>query len=82
MVVPGLGFTANGERLGYGKGFYDRWLATHPSACRIGFAYAAQVLTALPGEAHDERLDLLVTEDGITETYARSTKPSSEVPAG
>jgi len=82
VVVPGIGFTANGERLGYGKGFYDRWLAAHPSACRIGFAYAAQVLTALPSEAHDERLDLLVTEDGITETYARATKPSSEVPAG
>lgn len=71
VVVPGLGFTADGGRLGYGKGFYDRWLAGHPDACRIGLAYAAQVLPMLPIEAHDERLDILVTEEGVKHTHAR-----------
>lgn len=82
VVVPGLGFTADGTRLGYGKGFYDRWLAAHPVPCRIGLAYAAQVLKTLPSEAHDERLDLLVTEDGIKETRARWALPPSATSAG
>jgi 5-formyltetrahydrofolate cyclo-ligase len=55
-----------GNRLGYGKGFYDRALAGCPSGLeRIGFAYEFQVVAQLPAAAHDRRLTQLVTEQRL-----------------
>ena len=68
LIVPLLAFTARGERLGYGGGFYDRTLAAlraRGPVTAIGFAFAAQQVDALPTEPTDERLDLLVTEAGV-----------------
>ncbi|HEX5689519.1 MAG TPA: 5-formyltetrahydrofolate cyclo-ligase [Roseiflexaceae bacterium] len=60
-IVPLLTFDRRGHRLGYGKGFYDRLLATlHVPA--IGVAFAAQEIDALPDEPHDVALDGIVTE--------------------
>ena len=70
LVVPCLAFTARGERLGYGGGFYDRTLAglrARGPVTAIGFAFAAQRVEALPTEPTDERLDLIVTEAGLVE---------------
>ncbi len=62
VLVPGLGFDAQGGRLGKGKGYYDRYLAT-VSAFKLGYGYEAQVAAAkLPLEAHDIGLDGLATE--------------------
>ena len=60
-------FDRRGNRLGYGGGFYDRFLANRaPRALRVGLAFACQISDApLPAEAHDMPLDLLVTEGGI-----------------
>lgn len=44
IVVPGIAFDANGHRLGYGKGFYDRFLAKCPHAVRVGLAYQIQLV--------------------------------------
>ena len=69
VVVPGLAFTERGDRLGYGKGYYDRAIAAARSGTRaprfVGFAFEAQVLPELPMQAHDQRLDGLVTEAGL-----------------
>ncbi|TNF22363.1 MAG: 5-formyltetrahydrofolate cyclo-ligase [Deltaproteobacteria bacterium] len=66
IVVPGLGFTADGHRLGQGGGFYDRLLADPARrALTVGFAFAGQVVSALPLDPHDIALDLIVTEDGV-----------------
>ena len=68
LIVPLLAFTARGDRLGYGGGFYDRTLAmlrARGPALAIGFAFAAQEAPALPVEPTDERLDLIVTEAGV-----------------
>ncbi len=68
LVVPLLAFTARGERLGYGGGFYDRTLTdlrARGPVTAIGFAFAAQQVEALPLEPTDERLDLIVTEAGV-----------------
>jgi len=68
VFVPLLAFDAQGFRLGYGGGYYDRTLArlrADGSVLAIGVAYAGQELAALPHEAHDHRLDLLVTERGV-----------------
>ena len=72
LVVPGLAFTPKGERIGYGGGFYDRFLSD-PSvhAIRIGVAYALQLVPALPDEPHDEGMDYVVTELGVTKCALR-----------
>ena len=67
LIVPLVGFDARGYRLGYGGGFYDRTLADLRAAgpvLAVGFAYGAQELPDLPIDAFDQRLDMIVTEDG------------------
>ncbi|WP_298039234.1 5-formyltetrahydrofolate cyclo-ligase [uncultured Desulfuromonas sp.] len=66
VVVPGVGFDLAGHRLGYGKGFYDRYLHA-AGRCRkaVGLAYEMQLVSELPAEAHDVRMHLLVTEERI-----------------
>jgi 5-formyltetrahydrofolate cyclo-ligase len=65
ILVPGLGFTREGGRLGRGAGFYDRLLERHPSALRVGIAFSRQVRGELPEDEHDQRMDMLLTDDGM-----------------
>ncbi len=53
MLVPGVGFTTEGARLGMGGGFYDRLLAARKGPT-IGVAFGCQRCAELPGEAHDQ----------------------------
>ena len=64
MLVPGLGFTAQGARLGRGGGFYDRWLAGFRGK-KIGLCFEVQLLQELKIEAHDVLMDFIVTEKRI-----------------
>lgn len=64
VLLPGVGFTPRGERLGYGGGFYDRLLerfAQRPPL--VAAAYALQIRAQLPLDQHDRGVDLVVTED-------------------
>ena len=62
-VVPGLAFTRDGRRLGYGGGWYDRFLAlASPDAPRVGVAYSFQIVDRLPVEPHDVLLTEVVDE--------------------
>jgi 5-formyltetrahydrofolate cyclo-ligase len=61
LLVPLLGFTASGARIGQGGGHYDRWLAAHPGTIAIGMAWDSQLLPALPIEPHDQSLAAVVT---------------------
>lgn len=67
LVVPGVAFDLLGNRLGYGRGFYDRSLAnccpTHLE--RVGFAYEFQLVDRLPASDHDVLLTQLVTEQRL-----------------
>ncbi len=65
MLVPLLAFDRRGTRLGYGGGYYDRLLATHPHcrALAVGVAFAAQEAPVLPREPFDVPLPTIVTED-------------------
>lgn len=68
LIVPLLAFDARGYRLGYGGGFYDRTLAALRRAAQVtavGFGFATQQVDAVPIDANDERLDLMVTETGV-----------------
>ncbi len=67
IVVPGVGFTAAGQRLGQGGGFYDRSLVDLGSAVRtVGVAFGCQLVADLPEEPWDRRVDgLLVDGDWV-----------------
>lgn len=66
VILPGVGFDRKGGRLGYGGGYYDRFLPRlRPDAYKIAVAYEAQVIEAVPMEEHDTILDALVTERGV-----------------
>lgn len=61
VLVLGLGFDRRGFRLGYGSGYFDRFLARRPFPA-IGLAFAVQLLDALPNEPHDVPMAVVVTE--------------------
>jgi len=65
LLIPLLAFDIKGGRLGYGGGFYDRTLATLPNRFRLGCAFAAQQMDAVPSGPYDIRLDAVATERGI-----------------
>jgi len=68
VLVPLLAFTAKGERLGYGGGYYDRTLEVlrrNGEVFACGVAYAGQEVTELPTNAYDAKLDGILTEDGF-----------------
>jgi len=63
MLVPGVAFTTNGARLGYGGGFYDRLLASlDRRTARIAAAFQLQIVDQVPEGPHDQRIDQVVTE--------------------
>ena len=63
VVVPGLAFTPAGDRLGQGGGWYDRFLPRLRRECVIvGVAFAEQIVDSLPVEAHDVRVQRVVTD--------------------
>lgn len=61
LLVPCLGFTNQGYRLGYGGGFYDRTLSQQPRPKTIGVAYAF-LQTTFPIQPHDIALDIIITD--------------------
>ena len=66
VVTPALGFDKNGNRLGRGGSYYDRFFANEKlKAHKCGFAYAEQVLDSIPVTNHDEPVDSLVTDNGV-----------------
>jgi 5-formyltetrahydrofolate cyclo-ligase len=66
VLVPGLAFSRQGDRLGRGAGFYDRYLAGLGTAVvTVGVAFHAQLVDDLPREAHDFRVRIIVTEQEI-----------------
>lgn len=74
LVMPGLAFDAGGRRLGRGGGYYDAFLEQYLRAARdagrrrpllVALAYSAQVIDAVPVEAHDIAVDVLVTGTGV-----------------
>ena len=70
LLVPLLAFDLRGHRLGYGGGYYDRTLAALPHAFRLGVAYAAQQVPAVPAGPHDVTLHAIATESGVLRVVA------------
>ena len=73
VIVPGLAFDRNGFRLGYGRGFYDRYLsALGDASTTIGFCFSSQIAEQVPAEPHDVALDILVTDREVIRIASRS----------
>ena len=67
ILVPGIVFDKEGHRIGYGSGYYDKFLHKVPKAIKIGLAFDFQVIDKIPREHHDVPVDLIVTEKGVVE---------------
>lgn len=61
IVVPGVAFTADGWRLGHGKGYYDRFLPSASKATTVGVCFMEQVVDSLPTTSADVRLDRVLS---------------------
>ncbi|MDY6874624.1 MAG: 5-formyltetrahydrofolate cyclo-ligase [Chloroflexota bacterium] len=67
VLVPGVTFDRRGGRVGFGGGYYDRFLPTTP-ALRVGVTYDECLADALPCGEHDQRMDWIVTPRGLFAT--------------
>jgi 5-formyltetrahydrofolate cyclo-ligase len=65
IILPMLGFDRKGGRIGYGAGYYDRFLSKNPGLRKIGIAFACQEVDNLPVDENDIRMDAIITEDGM-----------------
>lgn len=71
MILPGAAFDRKGNRIGYGKGFYDRYLQQNPDFYKIGLAFSSQCADRIPAENQDICMDVVITEQ--EEYYADRT---------
>ena len=67
VLVPGIAFDKKGHRIGYGFGYYDKFLSKVPKAVKIGLCFDFQIVDKIPNEAHDIPVDLIVTDERIIE---------------
>lgn len=64
IVVPAVAYDRNGNRVGRGKGYYDRLLAT-TKATKVGMGYDFQIVDEIDAEPHDVKVDLIITNGGV-----------------
>ena len=67
VLVPGLAFDRSGNRIGYGKGYYDRYFADHSCSCLIGITYRELLYEKgyIPADAFDRNMDAVCTPEEI-----------------
>ena len=66
ILVPGIAFDREGNRLGYGLSYYDRFMENlSPSTVTIALAYEFQVVPQVPVEGHDQKVNMIITENEI-----------------
>lgn len=65
ILLPGIGFDLKFNRLGYGGGYYDRYLAKHPNLKKIMLAYELEKVDLLPTNEYDIKSDIIITEQNI-----------------
>lgn len=65
MIVPGVAFDMKGYRIGYGKGFYDRFLRDKRQITAMGLGFSNQIVEEIPHNQYDIRMDKIVTEEII-----------------
>lgn len=71
IFVPGLAFDRRGNRLGYGKGYYDRFLNEQKNALKIGLCFDFQLLDEIHAEAHDVPVDWIISEKELLKVNSK-----------
>ncbi len=64
VIVPGVAFDKEFNRMGFGKGFYDRFLKNF-TAVKVGVCHSFQLIDEIESEEHDIKMDIIVTEDAV-----------------
>jgi 5-formyltetrahydrofolate cyclo-ligase len=83
ILVPGRAFDADGNRLGRGGGYYDRFIARLSGPRLVALAFDCQVVAGVPHEAHDRPVDMILTEERVIRTPRwRPTSDLSQVEIG
>jgi 5-formyltetrahydrofolate cyclo-ligase len=72
--VPGLAFDESGHRLGYGKGFYDKWLKKFRKEKRVGACFDFQAVKRLPKTETDTPVGLIITDKRVIRAGQQSKK--------
>ena len=63
VITPGLAFDPQGNRIGYGKGYFDRLFKSLSTKCtKIALAYDFQIVENVPADKHDQKVDFIITE--------------------
>jgi 5-formyltetrahydrofolate cyclo-ligase len=70
LIMPLVAFTENGDRIGQGGGFYDKWLGAHPDVLRIALAWDIQKVDEMLIERHDMRVSAVVTPSRVYGPFA------------
>ena len=65
ICIPGCGFTLQGDRMGYGAGFYDRYLKNYPEGMHMGIAFTCQMQRNWQSDSTDIPMDRIATEEQI-----------------
>lgn len=66
VIVPGVAFSEDRYRMGYGGGYYDRFIETlRPSTPTVALAFELQIYSQIPKETHDKKMDFIITENRI-----------------
>ena len=65
VITPGVAFDKKGNRLGMGKGYYDRYFQNNSSPVKIALAYEEQILDHIPKDPYDVSIDLIVTDQNL-----------------
>lgn len=69
MLVPGIAFSTQGARIGFGKGFYDKYLSQHKSIFKIGIAYDWQITKSWVTNEFDINMNMIITEKREVKIY-------------
>ena len=80
MLMPGLAFDSHGGRMGYGGGYYDKYLSRYPYHRTVAWAYDFQIIDQVPMKEHDRRVDYIITpEKGMFSCMVSAGKRDEEL---
>jgi 5-formyltetrahydrofolate cyclo-ligase len=68
VIVPGVAFDKHGNRIGTGKGYYDRYFEKYPDSTKIGLAYSEQMLDCIPKDPYDIGMNFVITDNNTYKT--------------
>ena len=63
VLMPGVAFDRNGNRIGYGKGYYDKYFSKYPESYKIALAFSMQIVDKIPADEFDIKADCVIIEE-------------------